>query len=236
VGLHEPLVSDDVRVNESSHKLKQPILIQGWTRKKEISLVAYVFKRVIDVAGATFFLLLTSPLIAVTAVIIKLTSHGPIFYQSKRVGLGGCKFDCLKFRTMLADADELKESLAHLNERDDVFFKISEDPRITQVGRLIRKYSLDEIPQMVNVLRGEMSLVGPRPPLPEEVECYTAEQFQRLSVLPGITGLWQVSARQNPSFEVCVNYDLQYISSWTPLLDLKILLQTVPAVLKGTGR
>ena len=136
---------------------------------------------------------------------------------------------------MQLNAENYKKELEHLNERDQVFFKVSNDPRVTRVGRFLRKYSLDELPQLWNILRGEMSLVGPRPPLPEEFAQYTPSQRRRLDVTPGLTGMWQVYARRNPSFDVCVRYDRRYIENWSLILDLKLMLLTIPVVLRGTG-
>jgi exopolysaccharide biosynthesis polyprenyl glycosylphosphotransferase len=192
-------------------------------------------KRMIDVVGATIGLMLTSPLLVSAAIAIKLGSSGPIFYRAPRIGAKGKPFSCLKFRTMVANADELRAEIRHLNERDGVLFKISADPRVTRVGRILRKYSIDEIPQFWNVICGEMSLVGPRPPLPEEVDQYSPEYFQRLAVRPGITGLWQVEARRDPSFQSYITLDCQYVSNWNLFLDVKIMLRTIPVVLRGTG-
>jgi len=136
---------------------------------------------------------------------------------------------------MVANANELLGDVRHLNERDGLLFKISDDPRVTRVGRWLRKYSLDEFPQLWNVIKGDMSLVGPRPPLPEEFDQYGSEHFQRLSVRPGITGLWQVESRQDPSFQNYITLDLQYVQTWNLLLDLKVLFRTIPVVLRGTG-
>lgn len=194
-----------------------------------------LLKRIIDVVGATVGLLLTSPLLFSAAIAIKLDSSGPIFYRAPRIGAKGKPFSCLKFRTMVANADELRDEIRHLNEREGLLFKISADPRVTRVGRILRKYSIDEIPQFWNVICGEMSLVGPRPPLPEEVDQYSPEYFQRLTVRPGITGLWQVEARRDPSFHSYITLDCQYVSNWNLFLDMKILLRTVPVVLRGTG-
>jgi len=164
-----------------------------------------------------------------------MDSKGPIFYRAKRIGRKGRTFDCYKFRTMVINADKLKEQLAHMNERDGILFKITNDPRITKVGTRLRKYSLDELPQLYNVIKGDMSLVGPRPPIAAEVEKYDLSHLRRLDVLPGITGLWQVEARQDPSFDSYISLDTAYVENWTLLLDLKILLRTVGVVVMGTG-
>ncbi len=166
---------------------------------------------------------------------IRLDSDGPIFYRAQRIGRKGRTFTCYKFRTMCVDADKLKEKLQHQNERDGILFKISNDPRITRVGRILRKYSLDELPQFYNVLRGDMSLVGPRPPIASEVEQYDLSHLRRLDVLPGMTGLWQVEARQDPSFDSYISLDTAYVENWSLWLDMKILARTVGVVFSGTG-
>jgi exopolysaccharide biosynthesis polyprenyl glycosylphosphotransferase len=192
-------------------------------------------KRFVDISAAGFGLIYLSPVLFAIAALIKLDSRGPVIYRAKRIGRKGEPFDCLKFRTMITNADELREKLAHLNERDGALFKITNDPRVTRLGRILRKYSLDELPQLWNVFRGEMSLVGPRPPMPEEVRDYHHTHLRRLDVTPGITGLWQVSARQDPSFETAVSLDTQYIENWSCWLDIKILLRTIAVVVRGTG-
>jgi lipopolysaccharide/colanic/teichoic acid biosynthesis glycosyltransferase len=169
------------------------------------------------------------------AAIIKLTSRGPVFFRQRRVGLHGKPFNMLKFRSMVTNAEELKAKLEALNEQSGPVFKIKNDPRITPIGRFIRKYSIDELPQLLNVLRGEMSVVGPRPPLPSEVEKYAAWQRRRLSVRPGLTCIWQVSGRNQISFEEWMYLDMQYIDNWTLLTDLSLILKTVPVVITGNG-
>ena len=166
---------------------------------------------------------------------IKLDSKGPIFYRAQRIGRKGRTFTCYKFRTMCVDADKQQEELVHKNERDGILFKIANDPRITRVGRFLRKYSLDELPQFYNVLRSEMSMVGPRPPVGSEVEQYDLAHLRRLEVLPGMTGLWQVEARQDPSFDSYISLDTAYVENWSLFLDLKILVRTIGVVLSGTG-
>ncbi|MFB3917503.1 MAG: sugar transferase [Terriglobales bacterium] len=194
-----------------------------------------VIKRLIDLLISGMALTFISPLLAAIALAIKLDSPGPVFYLGRRVGRKGREFTCYKFRTMVADADRRKAELAHLNERQGALFKVSNDPRITRLGRFLRKYSLDELPQLWNVLKGDMSLVGPRPPVPEEVSEYELEQLRRLDVTPGITGLWQVSARRDPSFETAVMLDTQYIENWSVWLDVAILFKTLRVVVQGTG-
>jgi lipopolysaccharide/colanic/teichoic acid biosynthesis glycosyltransferase len=187
------------------------------------------------VAVSVGVLVLLAPVLIVLGIVIKVDSTGPIFYASQRVGRKGRVFRCFKFRTMVTDAEKLQEKLRHLNERDGVLFKIKDDPRITRCGRTMRKYSLDELPQLWNVLWGDMSLVGPRPPLASEVKQYELEYLRRLEVSPGITGLWQVEARAHPSFDRYIDLDLRYVENWNLSLDLKILMRTISVVLAGTG-
>ncbi len=201
-----------------------------------IPVVGLVLKRILDVMVSAVTLLLASPCMAVIAILIRLESPGSVLYRSPRVGRKGRIFTFYKFRSMVKNAEELKGSLRHLNERSGVLFKISNDPRITRLGRLLRKYSLDELPQFWNVLTGDMSLVGPRPPIPGEFEQYSLEHLRRLDVLPGITGLWQISARNNPSFESYISLDVEYVNQWDIWLDLRILLRTIIVVIRGTGK
>ncbi len=198
--------------------------------------VALLAKRVLDLAGAVAGLAVAWPVMLVVAVLIKLDSSGPVFFVQERVGLHGRRFRLYKFRSMVADAERRLAEVAHLNEMTGPVFKIAADPRVTRVGRWLRRTSLDELPQLFNVLKGEMSLVGPRPPLPREVERYGPRERRRLSVKPGITCLWQVSGRNRIPFERWVELDLDYIERWSLWLDLKILARTVPAVLGLTGR
>jgi exopolysaccharide biosynthesis polyprenyl glycosylphosphotransferase len=203
--------------------------------QREFPRGAFLIKRVLDVFLSSLALLVLSPVILLIALLIRMGSPGPVFYRAARIGRKGRTFTCLKFRTMVANADEMKEDLAHKNERDGILFKMSNDPRITKVGARLRKYSLDELPQFINVLRGDMSLVGPRPPLASEVQKYDLAHLRRLDVLPGITGLWQVEARQDPSFDSYISLDTAYVENWNLLLDLRILARTVGVVLAGTG-
>lgn len=197
----------------------------------------FVVKRAMDFAGSALGLLLLSPLFALIAAAIKLDSHGPVFFSQERVGYAGRVFRVLKFRTMRQDADAMKASLAHLNASGDPrLFKIPKDPRITRLGAFLRKWSLDELPQLVNVLSGEMSLVGPRPFFESDLQTYLDHHFARLGAKPGITGLWQVKGRSSVvDFEEVVRLDREYIDRWSVALDLWILLMTVPAVLRGRG-
>jgi exopolysaccharide biosynthesis polyprenyl glycosylphosphotransferase len=176
-----------------------------------------------------------SPLLLLIAVLIKLDSAGPVFYRAPRTGRKGRQFVCHKFRTMIPEADAMKNDLRARNEREGAFFKIGNDPRITRIGRLLRRYSLDELPQLWNVVVGDMSLVGPRPHPPDDVSQYKIQHLQRLDFVPGITGLWQVTARRDPSFERSVALDVEYIKNWNLWLDVRILCKTVAAVLEGSG-
>jgi lipopolysaccharide/colanic/teichoic acid biosynthesis glycosyltransferase len=193
-------------------------------------------KRGIDIVGSSIGLVLTLPIFVLVGVLIRLTSKGPAFFTQDRCGLGGRTFRFYKFRTMVADAEARKAELAHLNEMSGPVFKIARDPRITRVGAFLRKSSIDELPQLWNVLKGDMSLVGPRPPLPDEVARYDARQAQRLSVVPGITGLWQVSGRSSlPDFDNWLALDLAYAQRQSLGLDLQILLKTVLVVVTAKG-
>jgi exopolysaccharide biosynthesis polyprenyl glycosylphosphotransferase len=192
-------------------------------------------KRFIDVTISATLLIGWAPLLVVVAAAIKASSKGPVFFVQQRIGYNGRVFKCLKFRTMVANAEEMKKDLVPLNEMDGPVFKIKDDPRITAVGRLLRKTSVDELPQLINVLKGDMSLVGPRPPVPEEVSKYKLTDRRRLSIRPGITCIWQVNGRNTITFEDWMKLDQQYIDQWSLWLDLKILLKTIPVVLLQKG-
>jgi lipopolysaccharide/colanic/teichoic acid biosynthesis glycosyltransferase len=192
-------------------------------------------KRLLDIAGSAVGLALALPVIAIAAVAIKLDSRGPVFHRAVRVGRDGRKFTFLKLRSMQVGAEELRGLLLHLNEAQGPAFKLQDDPRVTRVGRILRKTSLDEVPQLLHVFTGQMSLVGPRPPFPEEVERYEPWMLRRLSVKPGLTCLWQVRGRSDLSFDEWMRLDLEYVDRLSPGLDLKILLLTIPAVLSGRG-
>jgi exopolysaccharide biosynthesis polyprenyl glycosylphosphotransferase len=193
-------------------------------------------KRAFDLSVALTVLLMAFPLLLVSAVAIKLTSRGPVFYLSERIGLDGKSFRMIKLRTMVADAEQLVAGLADKNEMDGgVLFKIRQDPRVTPIGRILRRYSVDELPQFINVLKKEMSVVGPRPPLPSEADSYTEQVRRRLLVLPGITGLWQVSGRSDLSWDDSVRLDLSYVENWSISGDLVIAFKTVRTVLGGVG-
>ena len=192
-------------------------------------------KRLIDVAASIILLLLLSPLFVMVSILIKGTSKGPIFFKQQRVGYNGRIFNCLKFRSMVENAEMLQKDLLKMNEMEGPVFKIKNDPRVTKVGRVLRKTSIDELPQLINVLKGDMSLVGPRPPIPSEVNEYILKDRRRLSMRPGITCLWQVNGRNAIPFERWMELDKDYIDNWSLMLDFKILLKTLPSVLRGSG-
>jgi exopolysaccharide biosynthesis polyprenyl glycosylphosphotransferase len=197
--------------------------------------VALLFKRMVDILFSIAFLVVGSPVLLAIALAVKLDSPGPVLYTSERIGKKGRVFKCIKFRTMVRDAEKRRADVMHMNERDGVLFKITNDPRITALGRFLRKYSLDELPQFINVVRGDMSIVGPRPPIASEVREYKLNHLRRLDVTPGITGLWQVQARQDPSFDNYISLDVTYIENWSIWLDMKIIVRTIGVVLAGTG-
>jgi exopolysaccharide biosynthesis polyprenyl glycosylphosphotransferase len=201
----------------------------------EVHEVKLLLKRTLDIVFSSLMVILLFPILLAIAIAIKLDSQGPIFYLSNRIGKKGRVFRCIKFRTMVEDAEKRRAKLIHKNERDGVLFKITDDPRITRLGRFLRKYSLDELPQFFNVLRGDMSVVGPRPPISSEVREYKLSYLRRLDVTPGITGLWQVQARQDPSFDSYISLDMAYIENWSIWLDFQIILRTVGVVFAGTG-
>lgn len=202
---------------------------------REQMLMQLLLKRLIDATVSLAVLVVLLPLMAVVAVLIKLTSDGPVLFTQNRVGMNQRQFKLYKFRSMVVDAEERKFDLQHLNERDGPAFKIDNDPRTTWIGKFLRRTSIDELPQLFNVLSGEMSLVGPRPPLPEEVEQYEWMFRKRLSVKPGVTCIWQVSGRNNISFDRWMEMDHEYVENWSLWLDLKIILITIPAVLLSRG-
>lgn len=199
------------------------------------SLIQLRIKRALDVVGAAAGLILSAPLFALAALAIRTTSPGPVLFRQERCGQNGRRFVMLKFRSMYVGAEDELEELRDANEMDGPVFKLREDPRVTPVGRLLRRYSIDELPQLWNVLRGEMSIVGPRPPVPPEVRQYADFDMRRLSMRPGLTCLWQVSGRNRIGFAEWVKLDLQYIDHWSLGLDLLIILRTIPAVLSGKG-
>ena len=197
--------------------------------------VGLILKRGIDIIGAAIGLILASPLMLAAAIAIRVSDGTPILFRQTRVGLHGRPFTMIKFRSMVSDAEQRLDEIRHLNERSRVAFKMVDDPRITRTGQWLRKTSIDELPQLWNVLTGTMSLVGPRPPLPQEVAEYDVWHRRRLSMKPGITGLWQVEARHDPDFDRWVEHDLVYIDGWSIWLDLKILAKTLPALLAHGG-
>jgi lipopolysaccharide/colanic/teichoic acid biosynthesis glycosyltransferase len=208
------------------------VLSPNWHRPLQV-----VCKRVLDILVSVLSLILLAPVFVVLGAAVKLTSPGPLFYRWKVVGKGGSRFTGYKFRSMVTNADELKAKLEAQNEMTGPMFKITNDPRVTPVGAWMRKYSLDELPQLYSVFKGDMSLVGPRPPLVTEYEKFTAYQKQKLAVKPGITCLWQVSGRNNINdFDQWVRLDLEYIRNWSQRLDLQILVRTVGTVFSGSGK
>jgi exopolysaccharide biosynthesis polyprenyl glycosylphosphotransferase len=209
-----------------------PLLTFSTAPSSQLSLA---IKRVLDLAIASVLIAAAVPMMLAVAAAIKLTSGGRVLFRQTRCGLNGRRFTLYKFRTMVENAESERQHLDHLNEMNGPVFKVRHDPRVTRLGRLLRRFSLDELPQLWNVLRGSMSLVGPRPAIPEEVAQYERWQRRRLSMRPGLTCLWQISGRNEVDFDRWMELDLEYIDSWSPLLDLKILARTVPVVLSGRG-
>jgi exopolysaccharide biosynthesis polyprenyl glycosylphosphotransferase len=215
---------------QSSQRMRMTLLV--WVIRNKL---ARNLKRILDFVVALAMIIVASPLMILTALAIKLDSPGPVLFRQTRVGKWGEQFPCYKFRSMYTDAEQRLKDLAALNEADGPVFKIKDDPRVTRVGRIIRKLSIDELPQLFNVLKGEMSLVGPRPALPREVAQYEYDQIRRLHATPGITGLQQVSGRSDVDFKRWVELDLQYIAEQSLWKDIQILLRTIPAVLWSKG-
>jgi exopolysaccharide biosynthesis polyprenyl glycosylphosphotransferase len=203
------------------------------TPSKYISLK---IKDAFDILFSAFVLVITSPIILIITILIKCTDKGPVFFKQERVGQNGRRFVCFKFRSMIPNAESMVEDLQHKNESDGPTFKIENDPRITKIGKFLRKTSLDEFPQFYNVIKGEMSVVGPRPPLLSEVKQYEKYQLRRLSMKPGITCIWQVSGRNSISFKEWMQMDLDYIDKWSIWLDMKIILKTITVVFKANGQ
>jgi len=241
-----PTLDEQARVEQAVEMFaRQDFSTVGFRRRMRFSLelISWVLgiklkqnaKRALDVVGASAVILLLWPVMLLTAVAIKLESPGPLIFCQPRVGKWGKPFPCYKFRSMYADAEERKKEMMALNEADGPVFKMKHDPRATRVGRVIRKLSIDELPQLFNVLKGDMSLVGPRPPVPCEVEQYTFDQHRRLEAIPGITGLQQVSGRSDLDFKRWIAFDLEYIERQSFWFDIKILLKTAPTVLRGKG-
>jgi lipopolysaccharide/colanic/teichoic acid biosynthesis glycosyltransferase len=194
-----------------------------------------LLKRCFDLILSVVLVLILSPIFLLTAILIKLEDRGPIIYRQQRVGIKGKRFTMYKFRSMVTNADRIRNEIDDLNETHSIIFKIRKDPRLTRTGRAIRKLSIDELPQLFNILKGDMSIVGPRPPLPSEVSKYRLRDLKRLDVTPGLTCFWQVSGRSNIDFNGQVDLDLQYIESQSIWTDIKLLFKTIPAVLTGKG-
>ncbi|MFH0931067.1 MAG: sugar transferase [Candidatus Zixiibacteriota bacterium] len=236
MGVTTCISADYFPVESAKQKLftleDKPFILNTPAPRKEEMILA---KELIDKALSFILIILLSPLFLITALLVKLSSKGPVLFKQQRVGLNGRKFTLYKFRTMVENAEQLQKTLLDKNEMDGPVFKIKEDPRITKLGKFLRKTSLDELPQLFNVLLGDMSLVGPRPPLPEEVSQYDLWHRKRLCVKPGLTCLWQINGRNKINFEKWMKLDLEYIDNWSLFLDFKILLKTIPAVLFGSG-
>lgn len=213
----------------------RPARSRSLTSRRRVPASWRFWKRAIDIAIAVSVLALASPVIAAAIVGIVLVSGGSPFFWQERVGLNGRRFRMVKLRTMVRGAHLLHAELQHLNEVDGPVFKVRNDPRLHPLGALLRRTSVDELPNFINVLRGEMSVVGPRPPLPSEVEHYDDYALRRLSMKPGVTCLWQISGRSNLSFEQWMQLDNEYIDTWTPHGDLEIIARTIPAVFRGVG-
>jgi len=224
-----PLGQSELQVDELDGV---PLLTFSATPSNHLKLLV---KRGLDLVVAALFLLVCAPLLGLVSLLIASTSRGPVLFRQERCGLNGRRFTLFKFRTMVDGAEHRADEVAHLNEMAGPVFKAKHDPRVTGIGRWLRRSSIDELPQLWNVLKGDMSLVGPRPPIPEEVARYERWQRRRLSMRPGLTCLWQVEGRNQVDFDRWMELDLEYIDSWSPLLDLKILLKTIPAVLSGRG-
>jgi len=192
-------------------------------------------KNAFDRVGGAALIALLAPVLAMIALAVKLSSRGPVLFRQTRVGLDGREFRMLKFRSMVVDAEARRSELVAHDDGNGVLFKMKKDPRVTSVGSVLRRFSLDELPQLWNVVRGDMSLVGPRPPLPEEVAGYSSDATRRLRVRPGLTGLWQVSGRSDLTWEESLQLDLRYVDNWTLAMDLAILWRTAHAVLRGDG-
>lgn len=237
-------------MNQHSHSVRKELMdlliSRGKTKKRYIKFklllwestlgMTYFIKRLVDIFAASMLVILLSPILLLTVIAIKLDSRGPVIFKQVRVGKNGRHFDFFKFRSMRVGAHLSKDELLAMNEsKDGVIFKIKQDPRVTKVGRFIRKFSIDELPQLFNVIIGDMSLVGPRPPLPREVAEYTLDERKRLHITPGITCIWQVSGRSDIPFKEQVELDKQYIKSRSLWKDFVILLKTIPAVLTGKG-
>ncbi len=223
----------NIRQSSLRHRWRFYLKRAGWVA---VVKGAYLVKRLLDIVASAILLVLLLPFFLIVAIAIRLEDPGPILFKQTRVGRWGALFTMWKFRSMYTDAEERKKELMARNEMEGgVTFKMKDDPRVTKVGRVIRKASIDELPQLWNVLKGDMSLVGPRPPVPKEVDQYSLSDRRRLEVIPGITCIWQVSGRSDIPFDQQVELDVQYIQSQSFWTDIKILLKTIPALLFGTG-
>ena len=196
----------------------------------------WTIKRIMDVTLSSMAIIVLTPLFLLLILLIKIDSKGPAVFKQKRMGANKKEFYMYKFRSMVIDAEEKFEHVKKYNQTNPIMFKASDDPRITKVGKFIRRYSLDELPQLFNIIKGEMSIVGPRPPLLRELKAYKAWHYVRFETIPGLTGMWQVSGRANiKDFDAVVNLDYKYIKNWNILMDIKIILKTIPVVLNGNG-
>jgi exopolysaccharide biosynthesis polyprenyl glycosylphosphotransferase len=204
-------------------------------RRRRFSSRARLLKRALDVSIASLMLVVASPVMLLVALLVRITSSGPALFRQERIGAEGRAFTMWKFRTMVVDAEKLRDGLDGTNQADGVLFKLRADPRVTRVGRWLRRFAIDELPQLFNVMRGDMSLVGPRPALPEEALNYDERVRGRLRVKPGLTGLWQVNGRHELVFEDYLRYDLFYVENWSVMMDLYILAKTVPALIAARG-
>lgn len=222
------VVNDDVRLITLDDLI-------GSANARTVPASWLMIKRLTDIVLGGALLLAALPLIVLAAIAISIVDRGAPFYSQVRIGLNGRRFRMFKLRTMVAGAHEMRRDLLHLNEADGPVFKIKNDPRLHPLGSFLRRTSIDELPNLFNVLRGEMSLVGPRPPLPSEVEHYSSYAMRRLTVTPGITCLWQINGRCSVSFDEWMRLDNEYIDTWTPLSDLLLLVKTVPAVIRKDG-
>lgn len=231
-GLHEATIPESFRQREPAIRL----LIRFWRSSAAARLLYRFMKRVFDFLASLLAIIVLFPVLVLAAVAIRLCDGGPVLFRQQRVGKGGRTFQCYKFRSMILEAEQLQEQLCQGNQHSDPrTFKMTQDPRVTAVGRVLRRFSIDELPQLANVLMGQMSIVGPRPPLPREVVLYTKSDWRRLAVKPGLTCIWQVSGRSRLPFPEQVRLDVQYIRTQSMSQDLSIILKTIPAVLSGDG-
>ncbi|HVV36772.1 MAG TPA: sugar transferase [Acidimicrobiales bacterium] len=225
----------DLRRAEKTSNPTAPTTAPEILVRREASATKRFLKRAIDVVGASVLLVVAAPIAACIALAIRVTSGKHVLFKQTRVGLDGALFTMYKFRTMVRDAEDLRHQLVEHNEADGLLFKIADDPRVTRLGRVLRPLGLDELPQLLNVLKGNMSLVGPRPALPVEVDKYDERLKARLWVKPGLTGLWQINGRHELSFDDYARFDLHYVDNWSLMLDLWVLVATLPALLRRRG-